>query len=73
MTIIELLKQLDPSEQVIIFLYENKYLHLIADTTVEVLLQSEKEGFKSLKAIATGKDNEGKKVITVIKPEEADN
>lgn len=73
MNIIELLKQLKPSEQVTIFLYENNFLKMIADTTVEVLLQSEKEGFKKLKAIATGKDEKGKKVITVIKPEEADN
>lgn len=55
MNIIEFLEMQEPTQQVQIFLYEEKCLHMIAYTDAKILARSTSESFRSLKIVSVGK------------------
>lgn len=68
MTIATYLNQKFLHSKVQVFLYEDDYVEMIADTTVEVLQLSTKETFRSLEVVADFKHND-KYVVMVVKPQ----
>lgn len=68
MTIATYLNQKFLSSNVQVFLYEDDYVEMIADTTVEVLQLSTKETFRSLEVVADFKHND-KYIVMVVKPQ----
>lgn len=55
MNIIEFLEMQEETQEVQVFLYEEKCIHMIGFTSAKILSQSTSESFRSLKIVSVGK------------------